>query len=316
MFRRWRIRSFFIIAILFVAWPRAAWPQSPTARSEAKEPDPGERVVISIGDQKLTAARVEKIIEALPPQSRAFYGGQGKNYLPQYLVQMTVLSAEAEKHNLRAEPEVQEAIRVVTEAILANAERESIEKSIPVSDEQLQELYQQRKADFEEVRIRHILTRTANSPIPFPASPSRPPLPEAEARKKLEVLRKQILAGADFAQLAQQHSDDLTTAGAGGDMGYINRQKVVPPIADAAYAVAPGEVSDLIQTPYGLELIKVEDRRIKPFSEVRQELKAEIRKTKADQAIQQLISQYKVVVDNQYFSSNPQSKAADPSVSH
>jgi parvulin-like peptidyl-prolyl isomerase len=71
-------------------------------------------------------------------------------------------------------------------------------------------------------------------------------------------------------------------------------------------------VSDIIQTPYGLELIKVEERRAKPLSEVQGVLEAEIRKTKADQAIQELISQYKVVVDDQYFSSNPQAEAVTP----
>jgi len=109
----------------------------------------------------------------------------------------------------------------------------------------------------------------------------------------------------DFAQLARQYSDDQTTAGAGGDMGTINRQKVVPPIVDVAHALAPGQVSDIIQTPYGLELVKVEDRRVKPFPEIRQELEAQIRKTQADQVIQKRISESKVEVDNRYFSSNP-----------
>jgi hypothetical protein len=309
MVGRQGIRLFLIFATLWMAWPGgSAWSQSPTSSSEAKESNPGERVVISIGNQKLTAQEVERAIEALPPESRAFYGGQGRKFLPQYLVQMAVLSDEARKHNLHAEPQVQEAIKVVTDAILANAERVSIEKSITVSEEQLQELYQTKKADLDAVRIRHILLRTANSSIAYPAAPSRPALPEAEARKKLEDLRKQIQAGADFAQLAQQYSEDLNTAGAGGELGYINRQMVVPPIANAAYALVPGQVSDIIQTPYGLELIKVEDHRVKPLAEVRKDLETQIRRTKADQAIQELIGQQKVVVDNDYFSSSPPTK--------
>jgi peptidyl-prolyl cis-trans isomerase C len=312
MARQSGIRTILFLAALSAGWAGPAWSQSANAPSDSKGSNPADRVVLSIGDQKLTAQRVEKIIESLPPASRAFYGGPGKKYLPQFLVQMSVLSDEAKKHNLQDEPDVQQAIENATEAILANAERERIEKTIAVSDQQLQELYQQQKGNFEEARIRHILIRTSNAPVAFPSSPSRPPLSEAEARKKLEDLRKQILAGADFGQLAQQYSDDLATAGAGGDMGYINRQKVVPPIADAAYALPPGQVSDLIQTPYGLEIIKVEDRRSKPFSEVRQELEAQVQKTKADQAIQQIISQQKVVVDKEFFSANshPDSNAS------
>jgi peptidyl-prolyl cis-trans isomerase C len=304
------IRLFLIFATLWMAWPGgSAWSQSPTSSSEAKESNPGERVVISIGNQKLTAQEVERTVEALPPESQAFYSGQGRKFLPQYLVQMAILSDEARKHGLQADPQVQEAIKIVTDAILANAERVRIEKSILVSEEQLQEIYQTKRTSLDEVRIRHILLRTANSSIAYPAAPSRPALPEAEARKKLEDLRKRIQGGADFAQLAQQYSEDLNTAGAGGDLGYINRQKALPPITNAAYALAPGQVSDIIQTPYGLELIKLEDHRVKPLAEVRKDLEAQIRRTKAEQAIQELVSQYKVVVDNNYFSSSPPTKA-------
>jgi parvulin-like peptidyl-prolyl cis-trans isomerase-like protein len=305
-----------MMAALWLAGPRSAWSQPPTPQSEAKPSNPGDRVVLTIGEKKFTAAQVEQIIEALPRESRAFYGGQGKKFLPTYLVQMAVLSDEAKKHNLHVDTQVQQAIENATEAILANAERERIERSFAVDERQLQEAYQQHKTDYEEVRIRHILIRTASSPVAYPGSPSRPPLPEAEARAKLEDLRKQILAGADFAQLAQKNSDDLTTAASGGDMGYINRQQVVPPIVDAAHALAPGQVSDIIQTPYGLELVKVEDRHEKPFSEIRQGLEAEIRKTQADQVIHKLIGESKVVVDNQYFSSNPQSHASGSPVLH
>jgi parvulin-like peptidyl-prolyl isomerase len=225
------------------------------------------------------------------------------------VVQAKILAAEAKKQNLQDRPEVQQTIEIARESILADAARKGMEQKVPVTDQEVQELYEKQKSAYDEVRIRGILIRTANSSIAYPAAPSRAALPEAEARKKLEDLRKQIQGGADFAQLAQQYSEDLNTAGAGGDLGYINRQKVVPPIANAAYALAPGEVSDIIQSPYGLELIKVEDHRVKPLAEVRKDLETQIRRTKADQAIQELVSQYKVVVDNDYFSSSPPTKA-------
>jgi len=57
-----------------------------------------------LGERKLTATEVEQIIEALPPESRASYGDEGKKFLPPYLVQMAVLSDEAKKYNLHADP--------------------------------------------------------------------------------------------------------------------------------------------------------------------------------------------------------------------
>jgi peptidyl-prolyl cis-trans isomerase C len=283
--------------------------QEPAAQPSGSQPRSDQRVVISVGELKITAADIDRFLESLPPQFRAYYGGPGRQMLPRYVVQAKILAAEAKKQNLQDRPEVQQTIEIARESILADAARKGMEQKVPVTDQEVQELYEKQKSAYDEVRIRGILIRTANSSIAYPAAPSRAALPEAEARKKLEDLRKQIQGGADFAQLAQQYSEDLNTAGAGGDLGYINRQKVVPPIANAAYALAPGEVSDIIQSPYGLELIKVEDHRVKPLAEVRKDLEAQIRRTKVDQAIQELVSQYKVVVDNDYFSSSPPTKA-------
>ena len=145
------------------------------------------------------------------------------------------------------------------------------------------------------------------------ARPTRPPLPEAEARKKIEDLRKQILAGADFAELARANSEDLATAGSGGDMGYSSRQTMLPPLANAAYALSPGQVSDIIATPYGLELIKLEDKRIKPLDEVRPQLESQLRQGKLQEILQGLVAQHRVDVDKEFFT--PPKKTTGPAPS-
>lgn len=312
MFLRVTFRT--ALVLLGLVYANAILSQEVTPPPPGNQPKPADRVVISVDDEKITAADVQRFIQALPPQFQAYYGGPGKQSLPQYLVQMKVLSAEARKQNLQDQASVRQAIEIARESILADAARKRIEQSIPVSDQQLQELYEKQKSDFEEVRIRHILLRTDASALRPAAAPTSPPLAEPEARKKLEELRKQILAGADFAELAQAHSEDLSTAGSGGDMGYINRQKVVPPIADAAYGLPPGKVSEIILTPYGLEVIKVEDKRVKPLTEVRPVLEAQLRQGQVQEMLQKLQGQHRVVVDSEYFA--PQKKTSAPVQSH
>jgi peptidyl-prolyl cis-trans isomerase C len=263
-----------------------------------------------VDEEKITAADIQRFIEALPPQFRAYYGGPGRQQLPRYIVQMKILAAEAKKEKLEDRPEVQKAIAIARESILADAARKSMGEKVPVSDQEVQSLYEKRKSEFDEVRIRHLLIRADTSPARPTAAPTSPPLPEADARKKIEDLRSQLQAGGDFAELAQANSEDLGTAGAGGDMGYINRQKVFPPIANAAYELAVGTVSDIIQTPYGFEIIKVEDRRVKPLAEVRPELEGQLRQRKVEEVLQKLQAQYKVVVDAAYFA--PPKKTARP----
>jgi len=271
---------------------------------------PEDKAVITVDDQKMTGEDVEKFLQALPPQFRAYYGGPGKPLLPQYLVQMKVLDSEARKQKLEDTAEVKQALETARNSILADAARRHMEQSIPVSDAQLKEAYDKQKPNLEEVHVRRLLIRTSNATIAPSAGPSRPALPEAEARKKLEDLRKQILAGADFAESARSYSEDLATAGAGGDMGYGNRQTLLPPIANVAFALSPGQVSEIFGTPYGLELIKLEDKRVKPFEEVKPQLEAQIRQVQLQEMLQKLVAQHHVSVDTAYF--NPPKKKAEP----
>jgi hypothetical protein len=293
-----------LVLLFSVACVRSAWPQTPVAQPAIEKSAAGERVVISVGDEKITAAEFEKFIQALPPDYRAFYRGAGKRFLPQYIVRMKILSAEAVKEKLADQPEVARAIEIARESILADAARKHIEQGISVSDQELRELYQKDKALSEEVRIRHILIGTQEAPLK-PVDAGHPTLPESEARKKLGDIRKRILAGADFAQMAKQYSEDTSTAASGGDMGVIQRDKVVPPIVNAANSLEPGQVSDIILTPYGVEIIKVESKHSKSFEEVRAALETQLRQSKAAEIIQRLADNYHVVIDQEFFASSP-----------
>jgi parvulin-like peptidyl-prolyl isomerase len=269
--------------------------------------------VIIVGDQKMTAAQVDKFLQALPPNYRAFYGSAGKYLLPQFLVRTKVLAAEAVKQKLDQQPDVVQALAVARETILADAARAYIERGITISDAELQDLYNKDKSLSQEVRISHILIRTAEAPGTA-TDPSHPALPELGARPKLEDIRKKILAGADFAQMAKQYSEDTTTAASGGDMGYIKRDQVVPPIVDAAYSLQPGQVSDLILTPFGLEIIKVVEKHVKTLAEAKPAVQAQLRQTKVNEATRKLAEQDHVFYDKQYFSGQP-AKPASPASS-
>jgi len=296
--------SLVIFQIALCGWPQSVWAAPQAASPQNTQSAPGERVVITVGDQKITAAQVENFVQALPPRYRAFYAGPGKHLLPQYIARTKILAAEAAKLKLEQQPEVAWALEAARESVLADAAQKHIEQAVTLSDPELQELYKKDKAQSQEVRIGRILIRTKDAPAE-PDNPSTPALPEPEARKKLEDIRKRILAGADFAQMAKQYSEDNATAASGGDMGFIKHDQVVPPITDAAYSLEPGQVSDIITTPYGLEIIKVEEKHTKPLAEVRPALESELRQSKANETIRQLLDQYHVLIDKEYFSGQP-----------
>ena len=72
---------------------------------------------------------------------------------------------------------------------------------------------------------------------------------------------KEAKAGADFAGLATKYSEDESNASKGGDLDYFGRGRMVPEFDTAAFALAPGEISDLVKTPFGYHIIKITDRK-------------------------------------------------------
>jgi len=88
----------------------------------------------------------------------------------------------------------------------------------------------------------------------------------------------------DFAELAKKNSKDSNSAKKGGDLGFFTRQKMVREFADAAFALKPGEISDVVQTEHGLHVIKVEEvrpERVESFEEARGPIEESLKKEKA-----------------------------------
>lgn len=78
-----------------------------------------------------------------------------------------------------------------------------------------------------------------------------------EARKLAQDLLNQAQGGADFGALAKTHSTDQATAAGGGDLGFFKRGEMVPEFERVAFSLDPGELSDLVLTPFGYHIIKV-----------------------------------------------------------
>ncbi len=139
----------------------------------------------------------------------------------------------------------------------------------PVTPEEIAEFYEQNPGDFhqdERVRASHIL-------LSFPEDADAA-AKEATRVRAADAL-KLVKTGGDFAAVARQYSDDPGSRPNGGDLGYFQRGQMVPPFEQAAFALAPAQTSELVESPFGYHIILVTDkqaRRTIPLAEVRQEV--------------------------------------------
>ncbi|HSH45855.1 MAG TPA: peptidylprolyl isomerase, partial [Longimicrobiales bacterium] len=109
------------------------------------------------------------------------------------------------------------------------------------------------------VRARHIL-------LEFPDGAAAEE--RDSVRAQAEELRSRILEGEDFAELAQEYSADPGSARRGGDLGWFGAGQMVQPFEEAAFALQPGEVSEVVESPFGLHIIRVDERESPSFEEV------------------------------------------------
>ena len=127
----------------------------------------------------------------------------------------------------------------------------------------------------EQVRASHILLNVAGKD-------------EAAVRKQAEGVLAQVKAGGDFAELARKFSEDEGSKVNGGDLDYFSRGRMVPEFEAAAFALEPGQVSDLVRSQFGFHIIKVVDKKpavTRSLDEVRAQIEEQLKRQRADEQV-------------------------------
>src|ERR1700744_5063145 len=129
------------------------------------------------------------------------------------------------------------------------------ELNVTVTPEQVRECYTNHEANFEEperVHVDHILLMTIDSNTQMPLSTNT----IAAKRKQIEDILKRVKAGEDFGALARQYSEDPGSKVNGGELPKFGRGDMVPEFEAAAFALSPGQISDIVTSKFGFHIIK------------------------------------------------------------
>ncbi|HEO64044.1 MAG TPA: hypothetical protein ENN78_02105 [Candidatus Omnitrophica bacterium] len=206
-------------------------------------------VVATVDGDKITLTMLNERIKALPQYYQAAALQQKKELLDDLIIEK-LLYNEAKKRGIDKRQDVKDLVQMTVQKVLIAKLLEDINKGkVDVSEEEITQYYETHKDQYlipESIKCSHILVET-----------------EEEAKDIL----KRVKAGEDFAKLARGYSKDLTKD-RGGDLGYFAKGQFIPEFESAVFALAPGELSDVIKTRYGYHVVKVIDKRPARYKEL------------------------------------------------
>ena len=235
-------------------------------------------VVGKVGDFVLREADLDRLISYQPAEAQKSIQSsseQRTNFIRQILLTKAIAS-RARKDGFEKKPETREFVSYLIDQYLA---QEYLSKvvvaNVASTDEEMKKYYAEHGKDFlipEAVKVRHIFISAPKD--------SAAELKD-KARAKTEDLLRQIRENEDFGKIAREYSEDSDSAAKGGDLGYITAGKTnSQEFENAAFALKPGEVSNIVETPFGFHIIRVDERREKrtaSFDEAKEYIQAQLK---------------------------------------
>lgn len=250
----------------------------------------GDDIVLAkIGDRKIMMSDFNRMIsyQDAEKQKALEQNPVYKATVLQRLVQSIVLSKIARDKGFDKRPDIKEYFGIIEDDYLASQylTKEIVDK-IKVTEEDMKLYYKTHENEFktpEMIKSQHILIKVNKS-----ASEEE----KKKAKGKAEDVLKKVKVGEDFAKLAAEFSDDTASKGKGGDLGFLQRGKMLREYENAAFSLKPGGISDVVETPYGFHIIKVEEKNdsvLEPYDNIKDKVKEkvfnEFRKARVDEYV-------------------------------
>jgi len=257
--------------------------------------DAAFRVIASAKDWKITAGEFQQILASFPPDSRQRFSvvANRRNLLNE-VIRIWVLSTEARKNGI--------AVGTTYQARRDYYVQYAQQVGAHIGDDRLRTYYKEHMAEYERVRLWHILILNGGSPvIPSNVDPKKVRLPYEAAFKKAQEVRAKLLQGAKFEDVAKQYSEDPTSAPLGGEFGMIARGQIDRPLESAAFGLQVGKVSEVVGSIYGFHILRVTEKKVLPFEELKEDIRQKLTADAVNADITPRVKAAAVKIDESYF---------------
>ncbi len=277
-------KMFVMIAVLVAVAAPAAF---------AEEINP---VLGKVGDFTIRETDLDRLIASQPPQAQQQLqeNPELKTALLRDILLKRAIAMKARKEGYDKKPEYREQLSLLMDDYLS---REYLAKvvvvDIRIPEEVMKKYYQEHEKEFfmsETVKARHIFIQ-----LPEKATAEE----KAQARAKADAALARLQKGEDFAKVAAEVSEDAESAKAGGELGSITPGKTnSAEFEKAVFTLKSGELSPVIATPFGLHIVKADEKREKrtaSFDESRgyieMTLKKEYEQKKGEEFVAKIIKE-------------------------
>jgi peptidyl-prolyl cis-trans isomerase C len=264
----------------------------------------GEKELVRINDVSISLEEFQQMLEKQPLEGKMKLLNQKgtRDFLENYIIAREVLYQEAKKTGLDKNKEILAKIEDARRAILIDALLEEVLRGRgDVSEEEIQRYYKENPTLFkepQEIKIRHIVVNT------------EPALKEVVTK---------LSQGESFEKLASIYNIGKFKED-GGNLGYIRRGQLAPPFAqfeEAAFSLRKsGEISEVVSTPYGYHIIRLEDLRgstLKPLNQVRERIRFFLQPKKKQEAyldyVKETRSRSKIVINEKLWAEEEKKEA-------
>jgi len=277
-------------------------PASTPAAPHAQSGDEG-KVIATYGTKRLTQGDFAREIERLPPRSRTqLTTPERKRQFVDNFILNDLLASEGSARGYDKDPEIERQIDELRRRLIVQRVMKDFQEPPEVSDADVKAYYEQNRRMFSGAQIRasHILVKD-----------------EEQAKRIREELRKDP---SKFEELAKTNSTDTATAARGGDLGFFGQGRMVAPFEQAAFALEhPGDISDVVKTPFGFHIIKLTERKEgneRPFDEVKERIRVNLmnqrRQDETQRRLDELRAKANVKVDETVLAATEVPGAAAP----